>query len=302
MKRFLTLVRRELWEHHALWVAPVAVSILMLLGTAFGRGMSIAHDSMGVALPQDLSRAIFAVAVVGFGLAQYVTMSVVLWFYATRCLYDERGDRSILFWRSLPVSDNETILSKATVAIVVAPAIVFVVAALSSLVAFGIFSVRGFGAEAPIQALWSTRTWLDIEGDTVLALIFATLWYAPVTAYLMLVSAWARRNVQVWVILPPLVAVILERLVVGTHYLSTILLYRLGRGWESDLVISIERVFTGPALGPAGFPTRPSFTSGGSVSHALAQAYGNIDLWIGLAVAAALFYAAARIRRYRDET
>lgn len=287
------LIRRELWEHRALWAAPVAVSVLILLGTAFGR----AHIPTHTIVPQPLSRAIFAVVVLGFGIAQYVTMSIVVWFYATDCLYAERKDRSILFWKSLPVSDAQTVLSKAAVAIVLAPLIVFVVTAVTSVLAFGILSIRDWSGQV-LMHLWDTRTWFQVEGDSLLALVVGTLWYAPITAYLLLVSAWARRNVQLWVILPPLAALLVERLTFGTHYLTTVLLYRLGGGWESSLVLAIQRLFTG-ALGPQGsLSTPPPQLFARSPLHI----FTNIDLWVGLAVAAVFLFGAIRIRRYRDDT
>ncbi len=294
MNRWLMLIRREIWEHRALWAAPVVVSVLILIGAAFGR-MTVPR---GTTLPPQLGHAVFALSVLGFGLAQYVTLSVVLWFYATDCLYSERRDRSILFWKSLPVSDAQTVLSKAVVAMFVAPLIVYVATAVTSVLAFGIWSMRGLDGPGPMD-LWDTRTWLGIEGDSLLALGVASLWYAPITAYLMLLSAWARRNVQLWAILPPLVALLVERLTFGTHYLTGILLYRLGGGWESSLVLSVERLFTNLNYGPYAF-------SGSLTPRVFSRTplavFGNIDLWIGLAVAALLLFGAIRIRRYRDDT
>jgi ABC-2 type transport system permease protein len=293
MKRMLMLFRRELWEHRALWAFPLAVAVLMLLGAVFGR---TALPGGRLPLPPEATQAIFAFGVLAFSSVQYVTMSLVLWFYATDCLYSERKDRSILFWKSMPVSDAETVLSKALIATVVVPLGVFVLTAVTSAVAFGIWSVRLWSGSLP-PLLWNTGAWLRVEGFSLGSLVAATLWYAPLTSYLMLVSAWARRNVQLWVLLPPIVAILLEWIAFGTHHLSSLLMYRLGSSWQSSILIAIERQFAGPALaigsaGPAPLvPWRP-----------VGQAFGNIDLWIGLAAAAALLFAATRIRRYRDDT
>lgn len=295
MRRLIMLIRREMWEHRALWAAPLAVSALILIGAAFGR-MELPHAP--VSLSPAASRALFALSVLSFGLAQYVTMSVVLWFYATDCLFAERRDRSILFWKSMPVSDTLTVLSKAAIAIVVAPLLVYLITAVTSVLAFAIWSVRGTGG-AGVMHFWNTRTWVDVEWGSLLALGVATLWYAPIWAYLMLLSAWARRNVQLWAILPPLVALIVERLAFGTHYLTNILLYRLGGGWESSLVLAIERLFTNlnyRAYASTVAPPPHVFTR--NPLHLFA----NIDLWVGLLVAAAFLAGAVRIRRYRDDS
>ncbi len=296
MKRALTLVRREIWEHPALWAAPLAVAVLMLFGAIFGRS-AIPSDRLG-AVPPQLGQALFALGVLAFGVAQYVTMSVVLWVYATDCLYSERRDRSILFWKSMPLSDTETVLVKALVAIVIAPIGVYLLTALTSVLALGIWSVRVWsGLLQPLY--WDTGAWLRIEGLSFVGLAGATLWYAPITSYLMLVSAWARRNVYLWVFLPPIVAVIVERIAFGTHYLSSLLLYRLGSGWQASLVLSVERLFGGPELNVGGTglaPERPF------AALDVGRTFANIDLWIGLAVAAVFLFAAIRIRRYRDDT
>ncbi len=298
MKRTLMLVRREFWEHPSLWAAPVAVTVLMLFAAMFGRA---ALPTGRMTLPPEMTQALFALGVLALGVAQYVTMSVVLFFYASDCLYSERRDRSILFWKSMPVSDAQTVLSKALVAVVVAPVGVYLLTLVTSVLALGIWSVRAWHGSIP-PLYWDTGAWLRIEGASLVSVVVATLWYAPITAYLMLVSAWvpARRNVYLWVILPLPIALIVERIAFGTHYLSNVLLYRLGSGWQSSLVLSIERLFTGPVLtsvgGAGGVPAQPL------AGLDAGRAFSNIDLWIGLAVAAAFLFAAIRIRRYRDDS
>ncbi|MGH8260393.1 MAG: hypothetical protein ACREUG_11970, partial [Steroidobacteraceae bacterium] len=223
---------------------------------------------------------------------------IVLWFYTTDCLYAERRDRSVLFWKSMPVSDGKTVVSKALIALVVVPLLAFALTLLTSLAAFGIYSVRGFSAAA-LPPLWSVGSWLRAEGFSLAWLVSAVLWYAPITAYLLVISAWARRNVQLWAILPPLIAILIERIAFGTHYLSTWVLYRLGPGWQSQWEQWFERLFSGPAF----------YSSGGAGTAAPRifrgleplRAFANADLWLGLLVAAALLLVAIRIRRYRDD-
>lgn len=290
MRETLTLLRREIWEHPSLWAAPLAVAVLMLFGATFGRVPLPA----GVSVPPQLAQAFFAFGVLAFGGTQYATMSLVLWLYAADCLYAERRDRSILFWKSMPVSDARTVLSKAFMAIILAPLGVYVITLVTIMIAFGIWSLRVWSGSHP-PLYWDTGTWLRIEGRSLVSLAVATLWYAPLMCYTMLVSAWARRNVYLWVLLPPIVAVLVERIAFGTSHLSSVLLYRLGSGWQSSLFVSVERLFGGPAftVGGAGSAPFQGFNA--------ARAFTNVDLWIGLAVAAAFLFAAIRIRRYRDD-
>jgi len=296
----LTLLRRELWEHRILWVAPLAVAALLLIGAVFGRAqIARAVPDGRIVLTPHMVHALFAVSMLGLGFAEYVTMSLVLWYYAADCLYAERRDRSILFWKSMPVSDGETVLSKALIALAVVPLGVYLITAVTTVLTAGIWSIRGWsGYSGPL--FWDTGTWLRLEAVTFIGLVVATLWYAPITAYLMLVSAVARRNAQLWVFLPPIVAMLVERFAFGTHYLFTVIMYRLQGGWQSDIVAYVQRLFTGQNLGPDAASMTPAPNPLQLMNPA--HVFANVDLWIGLAVAVAIFYAAARIRRYRDET
>jgi ABC-2 type transport system permease protein len=295
----VSLIRREFWEHRILWMAPLAVAVLLLVGAAFGRAQ-IGHAALPggtMVLTPQMVRALFAATMLGLGAAQYFTMSVVLWYYAADCLYAERRDRSILFWKSMPVSDGQTVLSKVAVAMLVVPLGIYLVTAVTVVLTSGIWSLRGLGG-APVPFFWDTHTWLQLEAMTFFIVVLASLWYAPVTAYLMLVSALARRSVQLWVFLLPIVAVIVERFAFGTHYLWTIILYRLSGGWQAGIFRYVGRLFSGHDLGPDAAAITPSPFQ----SMDLGQAFSNIDLWIGLVVALVLFFVAARVRRYRDET
>jgi ABC-2 type transport system permease protein len=298
----LTLIRREFWEHRILWMSPLAVSVLLLIGAAFGRHeISRALPEGRMVLTPQMVRGIFAVSMLFLGLAQNVVMSVVLWYYAGDCLYAERRDRSILFWKSMPVSDGQTVLSKALVALVVVPIGVYLVTAVTTVLYSAIWSAwRWSGYPAPF--LWDTGTWLQLEAVSFVGLVIAMLWYAPITAYLMFLSALVRRNVQLWVFLPPILGIILERLLFGTHYLLTVILYRLRGGWQSGIVEYVQGLFTGQGGRPDAASLSPSTAPNPLILIHPAQAFANVDLWIGLAVAFALFFAAARLRRYRDET
>lgn len=297
-----TLLKREVWEHSALWVAPLVVTVALLIGAIFGRAytprsLPISIGNAAVTSQSAQALATTMLVVIQQGLQNFV-MTFVIWFYATSCLYNERRDRSILFWKSMPVSDAKTVLSKYLIALIAEPLYVYVVTLLTTLAAAGIFAIRGFSGSGPLN-VWDGVAWVRAQAFALEWLVFAVLWYAPLTAYLLLVSAWARRNVQLWA-LSPLVPIIVERIAFGTHYLSTWLVYRLLPGWQSQWEQWFERLFTGPFFNASG----GSSVAGGQLFAGMEPLRGfqNVDLWIGLAVAAALLYAAVRIRRYRDDT
>jgi ABC-2 type transport system permease protein len=291
--RMLTLIRREYWEHRALWIWPLAIAALVILGAAVGHSQ---YD-FGVPLSLEERRAWFALGQWRLGFPQALIMAIVLWFYAADCLYAERRDRSILFWKSMPVSDTATVLSKLLVAMVITPLGVYLVTVATSLVVIAILAARGC-CTAAYPVLWDGGVWLHVQLVALVAWIGATLWYAPLTAYLMLVSAWARRNVSLWVLLPPVLLALVERVALGTHYVGTALLYRLGAVWRQ---LSIDTVLLGPPAAPQ--PNSGALPYSQLLAHIQPGAvFANVDLWLGLLVATACIYGAIRIRRYRDDT
>jgi ABC-2 type transport system permease protein len=216
--------------------------------------------------------------------------TIVLVFYLLDCLYAERKDRSILFWKSLPVSDGLTVLSKLLVALLLVPLGVFALGLVLSLALTGIWQVNAFLGRLPAIPGWDMAGWLQTELALLLCFAVGALWYAPCAAYLLLVSAWARRNPFLWLILPPVAAQILERVAFGTHYVASFIGYRLFGIWPK-------------LFGHMQFGRGRAHLLGSALAQLdLGAALADLDLWLGLAAAAGLTFAAIRIRRYRDDT
>jgi len=293
---FGTLIRRELWEHRSLWITPLIVAALMTL-TAFPihlGNLDPEANSAKFFTPEN-RLGWFTLMIWAQTLPQYLIMSIVASFYLMDCLYAERKDRSILFWKSLPVSDATTVLSKLLVGLVVLPLGVYLLAMVSGVLFQVIWSARVAAGSLPDVAVgWNTLAWLKVQGLMLFAVVVSILWFAPLAAILILVSAWVRKNVFLWTSLPPVIAIIVERIAFGTHHISRLLEYRTWGIWN--------------ALGVN--PTPPEGVGHGRVvsladlfdNVEMGKAFLNIDLWLGLAVAAALVFAAIRIRRYRDDT
>jgi len=291
-----TLIRREFWENRNLWIVPSIVAILMVL-TALP--IHIANmDFEGAPDFADTANRIgaFTLMIWAHTVPQYLVMLIVATFYLLDCLYSERKDRSILFWKSLPVSDATTVLSKFLVGLVVLPLLVYVLAMLSGVLFEAIWSMRVSGGSLPDLAVgWNTVAWLKVQGLMLYGLVVSILWFAPVAALVVLISAWARKNPFLWALLPPLIAMFAEKAAFGTRYVAALLSYRTFSGIWSVLGIN---------------PTPPEEVHHGRVvsladlfdNVEMGKAFLNIDLWLGLAVAAALLVAAIRIRRYRDDT
>ena len=170
-------VRRELWENRSIYIAPLAVAAVMLLGfliASIGRAMSLADPSQRVAVlaePTDFA----ALLIMG-------TTFVVGIFYCLDALHGERRDRSILFWKSLPVSDLTTVLSKATIPLVVLPLLTFAIIVATQLIMLllGSAVMRGSGLSA--ATLWTQASFFQTSlaaplppGDRACVLVCANL-------------------------------------------------------------------------------------------------------------------------------
>jgi ABC-2 type transport system permease protein len=298
MKTLVTLIRREFWEHPGLWRAPVVIAVL-LVACAFPAHIDFVRVGSTSAFNGDAGReALFGLMQWGLTLPQYLVMVIVLSFYLLDCLYGERKDRSILFWKSLPVSDGATVASKLLVALVVVPLGVYLLAIVTNLLFSAIWIARAsMGHASGIAFYWSTVTFLKVETLMLLSLIVSILWYAPLAAALLLISAWARRAVLLWATLPPVVAVVIERVAFGTHYVANLFNYRVTGIWRNSHLESAIR----DAVVIGGHEHIVSLTRVFDNVN-VSELFLNVDLWLGVAVTAGFAFAAARIRRYRDDT
>lgn len=295
MKAWQVLVRREFWEHRALWFAPLAMSVLWIVIVAFFR----IQMGSSQALTVMQGRAIVNVIGWGMSVATLLVVTIVVTFYLLDALYAERRDRSILFWKSLPVSDSATVLAKFLVAMVIVPLGAFLAVAVTDLLVRAIIAARGGAGLAMEQAsLWDGRMWWQAQVLLLIGVVASMLWYAPLAAYLLVVSAWARRSVTLWAVLPPLVLVIVERIALQTSHAWEFFADRLSpavpimRGIDarlSDGTISIDRneiVVPGALLKQVD----------------IGAIFLNLPMLLGLAAAVVLLVAAIRLRRYRDDT
>jgi len=295
----VALVRREFWEHRALWMAPLLIAALLVI-CAFPAHLDFVPEEARDALADRMNqRAMFQLLQWGLTVPQYLVMLIVLNFYLLDCLYAERKDRSILFWKSLPISDGATVVSKLLVALVVVPVGVYLLAALTDLLFTAIWLGRAAMGSLPswVSGMWGTMAWIKVEILMLMGLLTSILWYAPFAAYLLLVSAWARRNVFLWALLPPVFAILIERLAFGTHHVLALIHYRSWGIWEA---LHLQDAMTHAVIGSG--DDRIVSLSGVFDTLDLRDIITNTDLWLGVLVAVGLTFAAARIRRYRDDT
>jgi ABC-2 type transport system permease protein len=284
VRPFYWSVRRELWENRSIYVAPLFVASLVMFGF-FVSTFTLARRTRAlVALaPLQQQHAVTTPYNMVAGMLAMTALFVGA-FYCLDALHGERRDRSILFWKSLPVSDRTTVLSKASIPMVVLPAIAVILAIVARLLMLILSTLALLGHGQALALHWR---YAQLSHST-LAFLYGvaafTLWHAPIYAWLLLVSAWAKRAAVLWALLPFVSVAVLERIIFNTQYLSKWLMYRVGGVY--GLAFDI-RVAGTAAVDPLARVTAGRFLS-------------TPGLWLGLAVAAALLYAAVKLRRDRD--
>jgi ABC-2 type transport system permease protein len=281
-------VRRELWENRSIYIAPLAAATVFMLGFLISL-IWLPHSMRELAaLDPAHQRVEFAKVYSHAAMLLMVTGLLVGVFYCLDALHGERRDRSILFWKSLPVSDLTTVLSKASIPLVVLPLLVFAITVTLQLIMWllssAVLLLSGVGA----ATLWTRLPLFEMELVSLYGLTVLALWHAPIYMWLLLVSGWARRATFLWAVLPPLAVGVFEKIAFHTSYFGSLLKDRLF-GFAAgafDLKdkngVPVDAHFIPLAqLAPGRFLSSPS-------------------LWLGLAVAAALLAAAVRLRRYRE--
>ena len=273
-------LRRELWENRSITLAPLVVTGLFLIGFFVGlvrlpERMRAAEALAPMQRQEAIDQPYVIVAMALMAIALLVSV-----FYSLDALYGERRDRSILFWKSMPVSDLTTVLAKASVPILVIPLVTFAVTMAATflmlLLSGVVLAASGLGFATP----WTEVPFLRAAGIHFVHLVgFHGIGYAPLFGWLLLVSAWAKRAPFLWATLPPLAIGALERLALGTSHFARLVEARLLGGPMSDT--------------PAGGMTMEMFAPDPW------RVLVDPGLWIGVAVGAAFLLVAVRLRRSR---
>ena len=278
VRPFYWSVWRELWENRSIYIAPSIVAAIILFGSFVGSFhlpgrrrnamlLDPAHRRAAIEMPYDIAAMmlIFTAFLVGV-------------FYCLDALHGERRDRSILFWKSLPVSDRTTVLSKATIPLAVLPLGTFAVIVVTQ------FIMMLISTAALLPSGLASTTWVNfnlLQQSLILlyGLVAIALWHAPIYGWALLVSGWARRATFLWAVLPLLAIGFFEKITFNTSHFGSMLKDRLLGFAPEAFAFNAHTV--------------------GSVSLTPGRYLSTPGLWIGLAFAAAFFVVAVRLRRYR---
>ena len=307
MNRLTVLVRKELQQHRGMFIIlPLALAAIMTIVILGGvtttvipgehgytiqadRGDEVPGESRGgiqsfygtaiqklAAMKPAKREDVLEQTLGGLAAPLLVTLALVVFIYLVMTLHDERKDRSILFWKSMPVSDAMTVISRLVCITLVVPAIYLACIMLVHLVALAVASFNAMHQSVPVwQTVWEPAhilvRWFNYAGYLVLNSFWSLPWYA----WLLLVSAWARSVPVAWAILVPFFLAVLEKVLTSSHWLSHWM-------WVSSL--------------PLGLGQGVVLHAGGSM-HLLMTPV----MIFGLVVAGLMLYGAIRIRGRTDE-
>jgi ABC-2 type transport system permease protein len=277
-------IRREIWENRSIYAAPVVTACIMLFGffislftlphrmnAAMATGAGKLHGV--IEMPYDMTAGLIL-----------ITAFLVGVFYCLDALYGERRDRSILFWKSLPVSDRTTVLAKAAIPLVVLPLFSYVLIIITQVLILVLSTIALLGSPANLATLYEKLKFFQLSAALLYAMVVIALWHAPVYCWLLLVSGWAKRATFLWAVMPFLAIGLFVKIAFGTSSFFTFLGERL-TGW-------FHKAFIAPVKGAPHLDPLASLTPGNLLAAP--------ELWLGLVFAAICLAATVRMRRYRE--
>jgi len=274
-------IRRELWENRSIYLGPLVVAGVALFGFCLSSFVGIWEEPLRlnpghIQTPFDMAAGLMM-----------LTGIVVSVFYCLDALYGERRDRSILFWKSLPVSDLKTVLSKAAIPFVLLPLIGFALSVATQLILLLWSTAVLMGSGMSPAPLWAELRLLEMPVTLVYGIGAFALWHAPMYGWLLMVSAWAKRTPILWAVLPIVAISVVERVTFQTSYFGSLMMYRF--------MGAMTAAFNVKAPAKGHYEIIDRFDQLNPLKF-----LGTSGVWLGLLLAAAFLAAAVRLRRYRE--
>lgn len=317
LRTFKTLIQREMWEHRGafLYTPLIVAGVLVLLLMMSAGSMSFwqfkidgveamtagALKLAETQIPAAQLEAGVTGTLWGTAIIWQSVMFIVLFFFCIGTLYDDRRDRSVLFWKSMPVSDLETVISKLAMAVLVAPILMIagmIVGQILLLLISGLILMAHGGSAWKL--IWQHAHPFSVWGQFLAVQGVQALYLLPLFGWLMLAGAFARGKPFLWAVLPPVGFAIIESFVgfTANFSISKVIWEFIARRLASGFApISFSANF-GDHNVQSGFSGTRFAADFGDVMNRLLSA----DLWIGVAIGVTFLAAAVFLRRYRDES
>jgi len=299
----LALIRRELWEHRSIWITPIAIAVIVTLSNLSAlmlAGEFAEHLNVAIFGAQNLAgdadrKAVLTAYFVGSSGLFLFALAILTVFYALDSLYAERKDKSILFWRSLPVTDAETVISKLATAIIVIPAFAIAAILATHLVNLAMTSVwvSSKGGDAGLL-IWGSVPLLDNWLAAIIVIYAFALWMSPFLGWFMFVSAFTKRAPLLMAFMPLLVIPLLERIFLSASPFGEAVWGRfasipLFSGIDVQTFFDEGHVVDDKTVSLLAQIDMPKFVT-------------SIDTWAGIIICGLLITSAIYVRRYRDRT
>ena len=311
MNRLIALIRREYWENKgAFRTTPLVIGgiyiafLLMSIFTTahFDNEMYTFREAIRLLAEQtpEFRSTHGSEVLLGSSLFFTIVLAFVVFFYLLGALYDDRKDRSILFWKSLPASDTLTIASKLLSAMVLAPLLFWVIIVITQIIMAGIASLMVLSVgENPWTLFLSVVNPFKAWALLLVSYLAASIWFLPMYGWLLLVSSFAPRIPLLFAVLPPVVFAILQVWItfLETFTFNASLFGLIGEWVANSPAILTAQVHDGQGTLALGMPLTKDFDHAVTVSNILDRLF-SLQMAGGLAVAA-VFLAGALWLRHR---
>lgn len=304
----VALIKREVWEHRSIWITPATVAFVMqflviaivIMVAAFGEEVNPEIERLADAtLPDAAREAALAVVLLILTFVFPLAMWFLMIFYCLDSLYAERKDRSILFWRSLPITDAETVVSKLLTIALAIPFATMAAIMVSHLLNLIIISVwLGMEGANPFRFIWGAVPLFDTWAAIFVFLLAIPIWIAPLLGWFLFISAWAKRGPFLRAVLPIAVLPVFEYIIFRSWNLGLAIVERLSLNAMPIFdVANIESQFDEDSL-------HDTFAEGVNVTSVLdlGKFFSSIEVWAGLIVCGLFATAAIYMRRYKDDS
>lgn len=300
----LALLKREVWEHRSIYVTPLAIASIVTLGTLamlmFAGGFAKELDIAIFGATNIAGDAERKIALTGFFVGTswvFLLAAMVLTvFYTLDSLYAERKDKSILFWRSLPITDAEAVISKLATAIVVIPLATVAAIIVTHLVNLVVTSVwvSAKGADAG-HLIWGSVPLLDNWLAALIVTLASAIWMSPFVGWFLFVSAFTKRSPLLMAFMPLVIVPLLELIFLRSSVFAEAVFTRRGmiplfKGMDMEAFFDEESLHVSEEVVSL-------------LAHLdVVQFLSSVSMWSGLLVCALFVTAAIYVRRYRDES
>ncbi|WP_262695966.1 hypothetical protein [Kordiimonas aquimaris] len=309
MNIFLTLMKREVLENQNGYIrvpvilAGITISlvILAMLGVGelnfvnsmdhhevenFGDALSLAQQEEGDELPAAVTVGYWALSMI-----TWMAFPFVVFFSLLGSLYEERRDRSILFWKSMPVDDWQEVLAKLLAPVFIAPATFLAVTIAAQLTIALIISVVTLFQGGPVLELWPVGLMIVGWFTAFMHYLILAVWALPLFAWLLFVSSFANRMPFLWALLTPAVLIAIEAMFFETTELVRWIAIHMG-GWQEFAFDGFGRDVD--IDGPQElFRMMTSGWQGEALSYTLTSG----SFWFGTIIAVGFFFGATEMRK-----